>query len=486
MIRAGFTDAALDEEARQLVATAETVRAAEGGTQAVLLLSAQAELEAVQSKLEAVQSEVVRLRQRVVELERTTDAGAPDTAACHGDCEGGVLLLPAAPPANGTAAEAGEGGNSDGCTGVLDTTERDIAPLAEQIERSAVSRGDEEGCQSDGGAAASSPMPPPTESGCSIAASAERSQQQQQQQPQQKQPGSPARPFTPPAPTPHLATSDVSAVMLSRYKELALALEERCRAAERSSSLSAARCASLEETLGAAQAALAAAQQRGAAAAATARAQIVQLEERLRGAEAAAAQAAASAVPAPSAAAAAAAAQEQLAMHQQQLASCRVQLANLERRLAASEARESGLLGELRKAEAAAAERDAAAAAAATLREQLAELNRESSHLRHQKQVGAQATRLSGTCLAHDWHCGGMVKWPQRGGVVKWPQRGGGEGAPIAHRCLCGQHLSVPSAALPRSSPTPAALTPQSSSPRPPCTQTHTHTAPVVSAQYSF
>ena len=97
MIRAGFTDAALDEEARQLVATAETVRAAEGGTQAVLLLSAQAELEAVQSKLEAVQSEVVRLRQRVVELERTTDAGAPDTAACHGDCEGGVLLLPAAP-----------------------------------------------------------------------------------------------------------------------------------------------------------------------------------------------------------------------------------------------------------------------------------------------------------------------------------------------------------------------------------------------------
>lgn len=45
MIRAGFTDASLEAEAKQLVAAAEAVRLADHGTESVLLLAVQAELE---------------------------------------------------------------------------------------------------------------------------------------------------------------------------------------------------------------------------------------------------------------------------------------------------------------------------------------------------------------------------------------------------------------------------------------------------------
>lgn len=41
MIRAGFTDAQLDDEARQLVAAAEAVRRADTGVESVLLISLQ-------------------------------------------------------------------------------------------------------------------------------------------------------------------------------------------------------------------------------------------------------------------------------------------------------------------------------------------------------------------------------------------------------------------------------------------------------------
>jgi hypothetical protein len=59
----------------------------------------------------------------------------------------------------------------------------------------------------------------------------------------------------------------------------------------------------------------------------------------------------------------------------------------LERRLAAVEGREASLIAELRSAEAMLAERDAALAAAAGLREQLGELGRERGQLQHHKQV---------------------------------------------------------------------------------------------------
>lgn len=41
MIRAGFTDSALDEEARQLVAAAEALRSIDAAVESVLLVSAQ-------------------------------------------------------------------------------------------------------------------------------------------------------------------------------------------------------------------------------------------------------------------------------------------------------------------------------------------------------------------------------------------------------------------------------------------------------------
>lgn len=42
MIRAGFTDAALDDEAKQLVAAAEALRSIDAAVESVLLVSAQA------------------------------------------------------------------------------------------------------------------------------------------------------------------------------------------------------------------------------------------------------------------------------------------------------------------------------------------------------------------------------------------------------------------------------------------------------------
>lgn len=71
MIRAGFTDASLDEEARQLVAAAEAVRLADHGTESVLLLAVQAELEQLTAANESLaaanqqlQLEVQQLRDR--------------------------------------------------------------------------------------------------------------------------------------------------------------------------------------------------------------------------------------------------------------------------------------------------------------------------------------------------------------------------------------------------------------------------------------
>jgi cell division protein FtsB len=64
MIRAGFTDSALDEEARQLVAAAEAVRVADHGTESVLLLAVQAELEEVSAARQQMEEEVQQLRDR--------------------------------------------------------------------------------------------------------------------------------------------------------------------------------------------------------------------------------------------------------------------------------------------------------------------------------------------------------------------------------------------------------------------------------------
>lgn len=70
---------------------------------------------------------------------------------------------------------------------------------------------------------------------------------------------------------------------------------------------------------------------------------------------------------------------------------CPLQVQALERRLSAAEGREAQLISELRSAEAAAAERDAAVAAAATLQERLGELGRDRSQLEHHKQVKRDA-----------------------------------------------------------------------------------------------
>lgn len=64
MIRAGFTDAALDEEARQLVASAEAVRSIDAAVESVLLVSAQAEVEALQGKCQLLQQELNSSRNR--------------------------------------------------------------------------------------------------------------------------------------------------------------------------------------------------------------------------------------------------------------------------------------------------------------------------------------------------------------------------------------------------------------------------------------
>jgi hypothetical protein len=64
MIRAGFTDSALDEEARQLVAAAEAVRVADHGAESVLLLAVQAELEEVSAARQQMEAEVQQLRDR--------------------------------------------------------------------------------------------------------------------------------------------------------------------------------------------------------------------------------------------------------------------------------------------------------------------------------------------------------------------------------------------------------------------------------------
>lgn len=58
MIRAGFTDAALDDEARQLVAAAEALRSIDAAVESVLLVSAQAEVEALTGKCRLLEQEL--------------------------------------------------------------------------------------------------------------------------------------------------------------------------------------------------------------------------------------------------------------------------------------------------------------------------------------------------------------------------------------------------------------------------------------------
>lgn len=66
MIRAGFTDSALDEEAKQLVASAEALRSIDAAVESVLLVSAQAELEALQGKCQLLEQELSSSRGRWV------------------------------------------------------------------------------------------------------------------------------------------------------------------------------------------------------------------------------------------------------------------------------------------------------------------------------------------------------------------------------------------------------------------------------------
>eukprot|EP00878_Enallax_costatus_P032743 GHUV01036006.1.p1 GENE.GHUV01036006.1~~GHUV01036006.1.p1 ORF type:complete len:116 (-),score=23.17 GHUV01036006.1:91-438(-) len=76
MIRAGFTDAALDQEARELVAASERMRAADYGTEAVLLLAVQAEVESLtatnkslRATNEQLQDQVQQLQDRLVQAQ---------------------------------------------------------------------------------------------------------------------------------------------------------------------------------------------------------------------------------------------------------------------------------------------------------------------------------------------------------------------------------------------------------------------------------
>jgi hypothetical protein len=64
MIRAGFTDAALDDEAKQLVAAAEALRSIDAAVESVLLVSAQAEVEALQGKCKLLEQELSSSRLR--------------------------------------------------------------------------------------------------------------------------------------------------------------------------------------------------------------------------------------------------------------------------------------------------------------------------------------------------------------------------------------------------------------------------------------
>ncbi len=66
MIRAGFTDSALDEEAKQLVASAEALRSIDAAVESVLLVSAQAEVEALQGKCLLLERELGSSRGRWV------------------------------------------------------------------------------------------------------------------------------------------------------------------------------------------------------------------------------------------------------------------------------------------------------------------------------------------------------------------------------------------------------------------------------------
>jgi hypothetical protein len=66
MIRAGFTDSALDDEAKQLVASAEALRSIDAAVESVLLVSAQAEVEVLQGKCQLLEQELGSSRSRWV------------------------------------------------------------------------------------------------------------------------------------------------------------------------------------------------------------------------------------------------------------------------------------------------------------------------------------------------------------------------------------------------------------------------------------
>lgn len=85
-------------------------------------------------------------------------------------------------------------------------------------------------------------------------------------------------------------------------------------------------------------------------------------------------------------------------------------MTNLEKRLALIEGREAAVTSQLRTAEAAAAEGDAAAAENASLREQLRELKRERGQLEQHKNVsahrGAHVTQHGSASAADAQRCG--------------------------------------------------------------------------------
>jgi hypothetical protein len=64
MIRSGFTDAALDDEAKQLVAAAEALRSIDAAVESVLLVSVKAEVEALQGKCKLLEQELNSSRHR--------------------------------------------------------------------------------------------------------------------------------------------------------------------------------------------------------------------------------------------------------------------------------------------------------------------------------------------------------------------------------------------------------------------------------------
>eukprot|EP00775_Hariotina_reticulata_P005727 gene5727-5967_t len=213
MIRAGFTDASLDDEARQLVSAAESLRLADQGTESVLLVALQ-----VWTSSSINNNNGMLAALEVSGVSPGTSQQPLDTA----DGGGGLSAAeqPAAHTANGISA--------------VPTT------LAKQLQHSYSAL---EAAEAEAAAVAEQDTP-----GLSTA--------------------SPAGVQAHTTSSSSSAASDpvASAAIIQRYRDYNLQLEERCRASERNSTLLGARVASLEESLAVAQQTLAAKQQQAAAA----------------------------------------------------------------------------------------------------------------------------------------------------------------------------------------------------------------------------